>query len=204
LSCGFFCLLLSSIFFLAYSQPSQIGCLPYFHTWCGLSANLGCGSETCCMRLARNARRTKSSKFRHLGTTLSGYVFTTKARINNRKKNLLNSNISSTCPHNMANFGTVTAQIDLPVSGTPPNFNGLRVLASLLQRRTTKLCTIFGRLLGWYTIYIHFWALLLPDGILPGAKLTLRPSLALSYIGNGTVRHSSSRPRANFAAWYKE
>ena len=33
-------------FFLAYSQPSQIGCLPYFHTWCGLSANLGCRSET--------------------------------------------------------------------------------------------------------------------------------------------------------------
>jgi len=24
----------------------QIGCLPYFHTWCGLSANLGCKSET--------------------------------------------------------------------------------------------------------------------------------------------------------------
>ena len=28
-----FLLLLS--FFLAYSQPSQTGCLPYFHTWCG-------------------------------------------------------------------------------------------------------------------------------------------------------------------------
>jgi len=48
---------LSSIFlfFLAYSQPSQIGCVPYFHTWCGLSANLGCRTETCCiMRLAEN------------------------------------------------------------------------------------------------------------------------------------------------------
>ena len=30
------------LLFLAYSQPSQIGRLPYFHTWCGLSANLGC------------------------------------------------------------------------------------------------------------------------------------------------------------------
>jgi len=28
------------LFFLAYSQPSQIECLPYFHIWCGLSANL--------------------------------------------------------------------------------------------------------------------------------------------------------------------
>ena len=44
LFCGFFFLLfifcLSSIFFLAYYQPSQIGCLPYLHTWCGVSANL--------------------------------------------------------------------------------------------------------------------------------------------------------------------
>jgi len=23
-------------FFLAYSHQSEIGCLPYFHTWCGL------------------------------------------------------------------------------------------------------------------------------------------------------------------------
>ena len=35
------------LFFLAYSQPSKTGCLPYFHTWCSLSANLGCRSETC-------------------------------------------------------------------------------------------------------------------------------------------------------------
>ena len=26
---------LSSFFLLAYSQRSQIGCLPYFHSWCG-------------------------------------------------------------------------------------------------------------------------------------------------------------------------
>jgi len=44
----------SSVFyfvFLAYSQPSPIRCLPYFHTWCGLSTNLGFRSETCCKRL---------------------------------------------------------------------------------------------------------------------------------------------------------
>ena len=41
-------------FFLAYSQLSQIGCLPYFRTWCGLSANLGCRSETFCTWLAEN------------------------------------------------------------------------------------------------------------------------------------------------------
>ena len=35
LPCGFFYLL---SFFLAYSQPSRIGCLSYYHTWCGLTA----------------------------------------------------------------------------------------------------------------------------------------------------------------------
>jgi len=50
-------------------------------------------------------------------------------------KNLLSSNISSICPHNMVNFGPLAAEIDWRVWGTPPNFNGFRVLASLLQRR---------------------------------------------------------------------
>ena len=36
------------------------------------------------------------------------------------------------------------------------------------------------------------------------AKLTLRPSLALSYIGSVTTRHSSTGRQPNFAAWYKE
>ena len=33
----------------------EIGCLPYFDTWCGTSANLECRSEMCCKRLAANA-----------------------------------------------------------------------------------------------------------------------------------------------------
>jgi len=43
--------------------------------------------------------RQKSTSRRHR-TTLSGYIliiFATKARIDNRKKNLLNSNVSPTC-----------------------------------------------------------------------------------------------------------
>ena len=47
-------LLLSFFFFLAQSLQSQSGCLPYFHTWCGLTANLRCRSETCCTRLCGN------------------------------------------------------------------------------------------------------------------------------------------------------
>jgi len=61
---------------------------------------------------------------------ISGYIFATKAHIDNRK-NLLSSNTSSACPHNMANFGPLTAEIGWPVWGTPANFNGFRVLTAL-------------------------------------------------------------------------
>jgi len=60
------------LFFLAYSQPLQIGCLPYFHTCCGLSANLKCRSEVCCTRLAENIG-CKNSPSAHC-TNLSGYI----------------------------------------------------------------------------------------------------------------------------------
>jgi len=74
----------------------------------------------------------------HYRTKLSGF-FATKARIDN-PKNMLNSNISSTCPHNIVNVSLLTAEIGLPVWGTPANFNGVRVLASLLHwRRSTDV-----------------------------------------------------------------
>jgi len=85
----------------------------------------------CCMRLAENTG-CKNSPFWHHRTTLSGYIFAIKAHIDNRK-NLLSSNISSTCPHNMVNFGPLAAEIILLVWGTPANFNGFRVLVALLH-----------------------------------------------------------------------
>jgi len=48
---------------------------------------------------------------------------------------MLNSNMSSTYLHDMANFGPLMAEIGSGVWGTPANFNGFRVLPSLLQRR---------------------------------------------------------------------
>jgi len=39
----------------------------------------------------------------------------------------------------MVNFGPVTAEIGLPVWGTPVNFNGFRVLASLPGTAATSL-----------------------------------------------------------------
>ena len=54
------------------------------------------------------------------------------------------------------------------------------------------------------TLYIHFLGLLPRNGILPCAKFTLRPTLAFSYIGSVTARHSSTGRQRQFAASYKE
>ena len=78
-------------------------------------------------------------------TTLSSYIFATKARIDNRKKSLLNSNISPTCPYNMVNFGLLVAQIVSLVWGTQVNFNRFLRLGSctaLQQWASAKLCGI--------------------------------------------------------------
>jgi len=48
--------------------------------------------------------------------------------------------------------------------------------------------------------YIHFPGLLPCNGILPRVKFTLHPSLAFSYIGSVTARHSSSGRQRKFAA----
>jgi len=80
----------------------------------------------------RTQKVVKNLPSGHHHTTLSGYIFATKAHVDNWK-NLLSSNISSTCPHNIANFGPLAAEIGLPVWDTPAIFNGFRVLAALLH-----------------------------------------------------------------------
>jgi len=65
----------------------------------------------------------KNSPSGHHSTTLSGYIFAIKARIDNRK-NLL---YIPTCRYNMVNFGLLAAEIVSLVWGTPANFNGFRV-----------------------------------------------------------------------------
>jgi len=62
LPCGFYISSSFFVFFLASSQPLQIGCLGYFYTWWGLSANLECRSEMCHMRLAENTGRKNDAK----------------------------------------------------------------------------------------------------------------------------------------------
>jgi len=63
-----------------------------------------------------------------------------------------------TYSHNMVNFGPLTPEIGWRVWGTQQISTGfacwLRYCTDDAQQRPTKLCTMFGRLLGWYTTYI--------------------------------------------------
>jgi len=96
----------------------------------------------CSTRLTGNTGRkndAKKSSSSHYRTNLSGYIFATKARIDNWKKNLLSGNISPTCPYNMVNFGPLAADIVSLVWVTPANFNGFRFLAALLHSQTPAL-----------------------------------------------------------------
>jgi len=113
---------LSFLFYL-FSSPNLIGRrLDVYHTSThGVAlvqiyiAGLKCAARGS-LQIQDAKKSLKSSG--HHRTTLSGYIFATKACIDNRKKNLLSSNISSTCPDNMANFGPIAAEICWRVWGT--------------------------------------------------------------------------------------
>ena len=60
-----------------------------------------------------------------------GLYLRQKGMYRQSEKNLLSSNIFSTCPHNMVTFGPLAAEIVSLVWGTPANFNGFGVLAAL-------------------------------------------------------------------------
>jgi len=116
---------LSFFFFLLSSSPNLSGRrLDVYHTSAHGVALVRCMSEMCCTRLAENTGR-KKSPFWHHRTILSGYIFGTKAFIDNQKKNLLNSNTSSmSCPHNiMVNFGLLIGLRSAGEFGTPPQIS---------------------------------------------------------------------------------
>jgi len=90
----------------------------------------------------------------------------------------------------MVNFGPVAAEIGWRVYGTSANFNRFRVLASLLHRRRSTevnqtLHDVWGPCLTRECCHV---------------QNSLRPSLAFSYIGSVTARHSSTARQPNIAA----
>ena len=123
------------------------------------------------------------------------------------EKNLLNSNISSRCPHNVVNFGPLTAEIVGEFGAPQQIWTGfaslLRWCTDIAHRSQPNLAQCLT--ISWAgTLYIHLRGLFPSDGILPGAKFTLCPSLAFSYIGSVTALHSSTGCQPKFAACYKE
>ena len=134
LPCGFYLLLSSSFFLRLISATADWMSTILRHlVWPECEFRMQVWNL---LRTARCKYRTqkiaKKSPSGHHPTTLSGYIFATKACIDNRKK-MLSSNMSSTGPHNMVNFGLLAAEICWRVWGTPANFNGFRVLAALLH-----------------------------------------------------------------------
>ena len=110
--------LLSSFFFFISSPNLSRRRLDVYHiTTHGVALvriyNAGMKCASCSLPDMQDPK--KSPKIHHGGghhrTTLSGYIFATKARIDSRKKNLLNRNISPTRPHNMVNFGLLADEI---------------------------------------------------------------------------------------------
>jgi len=154
----------------------------------------------CCTRLAENTG-PKNWPSAHYRTNLPGYIFATKARIDSRKKILKQQYLL----HIPSQWWTSAYWRRRPIGGfgAPQQISTgswLRYCSDVAQRKSTELCTMFGRLLGWYT----FSGFLPPNGILSGVKFTLRPSLVFSCFGSVTARHWSRGRQPNFSAWYKE
>jgi len=124
----YFCPVFSSFFFFSSLNPGR-RTLDVYHTsthGVALVRTYNTGLK-CTARGSLKYRTQKVAKISpsgHHHTTLWGYIFATKARIDNRKK-LLNSSASWTCHRNRANFGPLTAEIVSGVWGTPANFNGV-------------------------------------------------------------------------------
>jgi len=81
----------------------------------------------------RTQKVVKKSPSGHHRTTLSGYIFATKARIDNWKKPVKQQYLVHTFPQYGELNGPLAAEIGPVVWGTPANFNGFRILAALLQ-----------------------------------------------------------------------
>ena len=104
-------------------------------------------------------RMQTSAKIPHLRTVaqICPAISSQLRHVSTIRKKLLSNNISSTCLHNMANFGPLIAETVYQF-GAPHKFQRVSRLAfvtsatSLTVGQPIKLCMMLGHLLGWYTI----------------------------------------------------
>jgi len=111
----------------------------------------------CCTRFAEYTG-CKNSASAHYRTTLSGYIFATKASVDNRKKLGKQQYLLHKASHNMVNVGS-----QLRSAGEcgarqqiSTGFQSWFRYCTNVAQQSTKLCAMFGSFLGWYTIYMHF------------------------------------------------
>jgi len=151
--------------------------------------------------------KCRTPKIRHLRTIAQRCwaVFSQLRQLSRSTigKNLLNSNTFSTFSHSMVNFGPLMAEIGSLVWDTQQIstcFASWRhYCTDIAQWRSSKLCMMFGHLLGWYTTYTLVGSLA-HNGILTGAKFTLRPNLAFFY-SSVTARHLNNVYQPNCVAF---
>jgi len=118
--------------------------------------------------------------------------------------------MSSTYSHNMVNFGPLAAEIDpyfeAPLQISTAFASWQRYWSDVGQRKPTKLCTVFGRLLDWYTTYT-FSGVLAPLRNFARCKIHFASSISCVLVflnstttGSVIARHLSSGREPNFAA----
>jgi len=102
----------SFLFFLTCCQLSQIGCVPYFHTWCSLSANLECP--------ARGALKIEDAQVRRLRIIAQRCrVITSQLwHVSTIEKKLVKQQYLLHVYSQYGELGPLTAEI-----GTPADFN---------------------------------------------------------------------------------
>jgi len=90
----------------------------------------------CCTRLAENSGCKNYAKNRPLGTIaqITRAISSQPRHASRIGKNLLNSNSSCTCPHNMLNFGPLTAEIRWQVWGAPSKFRPVSRLGFVIAQ----------------------------------------------------------------------
>jgi len=112
--------------------------------------------------------------------------------------------MSSIHIHNMVNFGALTAEIVSLVWGTPANFNGFRVLVSLLQRRRSMegiqtLHDVWPSPGLVHCIYIFVGSFPLTENF-ARCKIHYMSKSCIRLTGSVIARHSSSGQEPGFAA----
>jgi len=156
----YFAAVVSFFFFsLAYSQRSEIGCLPYFHTWWGLSANLECRSEMCCTRLTEIQDAKITQKNRHLCI-----VEHLCRAISSQLRHVSTIGKKTVKQHYLLHMSSQHGELR-PTNGwdwlaslrNPSKFQRVSSVG-FVTAPTSLNIMMFGLLLGWYTIYTFFRA----------------------------------------------